>query len=145
MWPVPTRGKNWWDEETVPAMQSLGQWLSELWENMPETPSLVGTYPVDIEEQDGSIVVDAEMPGFKKDEITINVDGDVLRIAAERDIQKPEGRRHLKERRFSRVDRVLTLPATVEESGAKAELKNGVLHIELAKTEGSRGHEIEVR
>jgi HSP20 family protein len=145
MWPVPAGRRSRWGEDTTPMAYSFNRWLNDLWDNLPEASHLVGTYPVDVEEQNGSITVEAEMPGFKKDEITITVDGDVMRIAAERDIREPEGKRHLRERRFARVDRVLTLPAYVDEKGAKANLEDGVLRVELPKAEGARTHRIEVR
>jgi HSP20 family protein len=145
MWPAQRRRRSNWGEEFVPSVYSLNRWLSELWENLPESPSLVGTYPVDIDEHDDTVTVEAEMPGFKKDEITVTVEGDVMRISAERESKKTEGHRHLRERHFSKVDRVLTLPSSVDEHGAHAQLEDGVLRIELPKAEGSRSHTIDVR
>jgi HSP20 family molecular chaperone IbpA len=114
-------------------------------ENFPWEADLVGAYPVDIHEDDGKVIVDAEMPGFKRDEIDISIDRDVLRITAERKPAETKGTRHLSERRYTRVERAFTLPSAVDESKAQAKLDEGVLHLELPQTEESKPRRIAIK
>lgn len=103
-----------------------------------ERGPLTGQYPVDVYEVDDSIAVDAEMPGFKPEEIDVTLDRGVLSICAERKAEETGGPRHLSERRFTRVERSFSLPADVDPSSAMAKLEDGVLHLELPKTEESQ-------
>ena len=103
-----------------------------------------GAYPVDVREEDNAVVVEAEMPGFTKDDIDVTLDGDVLRITAEREPEEAQGTRLLSERRYTRVERAFTLPAPVDDSSVEAKLKDGVLHLRLPKTSESTSKRIEI-
>jgi len=104
-----------------------------------------GAYPVDIREDDGRLIVDAEMPGFKRDEVDVSIDNGVLTITAERTPHETKGTKHLTERRYTRVERSFTLPATVDESEVRAKLDDGVLHLELPQTEDNKPKRIEIK
>ena len=101
-------------------------------------------YPVDIHEEEGIIHVEAEMPGFSKDDIEIEIDDGVLRIVAERKPPESRGTTYLDERRYTRIERSLSLPRGFDESKAKARLADGVLHVESPRLESTRGRRIEV-
>jgi len=101
-------------------------------------------YPVDIHEEDGIIHVEAEMPGFNKDDIEIEIDDGMLRIVAERKPPEDRGITYLDERRYTRIERSLSLPRGFDESKAKARLADGVLHVESPRLESTRGRRIEV-
>ncbi len=138
------RPRNW--EETAPMERFFDRffrpWLSE---TGAEAGEYIGSYPVDIREEDGKLVVDAEMPGFDREDVGVSVDKGVLRIRAERKPEESKGTRHLNERRYTRVERAFTLPTPVDESNIDAKLDNGVLHIELPETEESKPRQIEVK
>ncbi len=124
--------------------------MNHLFRNMFEDPSgdsSIGNYPVDVHEDDDSITIEAEMPGFKKDEIDVNFEKGVLTIKAERDVKEDKGnsKKHLSERRFSRIQRSFSLPRTVDSSNVEAKLQDGVLHLKLNKTEESKPRRIEVK
>ena len=123
----------------------LDRFLKRIWDefNIPED-ELTASYPVDIREDDTSVIVDAEMPGFKRDEISVNIENNMLHIAAERKSEKKEGKKHLYERRYSRIDRSLSLPAEIDDENVTAKLKDGILHLEIPKTESSRTKQIEI-
>ncbi len=120
---------------------------------------VVGTaaYPVDIWEEDKTIEVEAELPGFKKDEIDITLENNVLTIQAERQDTNPnaedvgngkksKGRRnHLRERRYYRVARRFTLPDTVDDKKVDAKLTDGVLRLTLHKKAEVSPRKIEVK
>ena len=102
-------------------------------------------YPVDIREEEGKLVVDAELPGFSRDEIEIQLDQNMLRIVAERKEPEKKGTQHLHERRYTRVERAFTLPCPVDSSKVQAHLSDGVLHLEMPQTEESRPRKIEIK
>lgn len=105
----------------------------------------VAAYPVDIREDDQSIYVDAELPGFTKDQVDVTFENNVLTISAERkDEQEAQGETHLAERRFSRVQRSFTLPMPIDESKVDAKLTDGILHLTLPKREEAKPHRIHV-
>jgi HSP20 family protein len=106
-------------------------------------------YAVDVREDGDHIYVEAELPGFKKDEIDITLENQTLTIAAERreerngDGQK-KGEHLLRERRYTRFLRSFTLPPTVDEQTVNAKLTDGVLTITLNKREETKPRKISV-
>ena len=91
--------------------------------------------------------MDAELPGFKKDEIDITLENGTLTISAERSVQNKqegEGEYLLNERRYSRFLRSFTLPPTVDEAKVDAKLTDGVLHLVLNKREETKPRKITV-
>jgi HSP20 family protein len=112
---------------------------------LEEDDELTGRYPVDIREDDGKLLVEAEMPGFRREEIDVNIHNGVLSITAERKPKETEGKKHLTERRYTRVNRSFTLPKAVDESKVKAKLEEGILHVEIPQTEESKAKKIEVK
>ncbi len=128
----PTR---WFDHD-------LDRFLNGFWEGTDR--SVTGVYPVDIREDDESIYVDAEVPGFAKDEMSVSIEKGILNITAERKAQETKGTQHLSERRYSRVRRSFTLSTAVDESQSLAKLDNGVLHLTLPKVAEAKPQKIEV-
>lgn len=124
----------------LPRLLSLGGDWDEDEEGSP-----TASYPVDVHERDDAIHVEAELPGFKKDEIEVSVDSGLLTIRAERTVPPSEGTRHVSERRFTRVQRSFTLPSSVDESKVEASLSDGVLEIKLPKRAETKSHKIKVR
>ena len=123
----------------------LDRWYSE-----PGETELVGSYPVDIREDGDHIFVEAEMPGFTKDQINVTLENGVLSISAQRKSggepqDKGKSQSHLSERRFTRVSRSFSLPTTVDESKVDAKLADGVLHLTLHKRDEVKPRRIEVK
>ncbi len=105
---------------------------------------LVGAYPVDIREDADRVYVEAEMPGFVKEDVEITLEQGVLTIRGQRKTKKTEGEKHLTERRFTRVSRSFTLPSTVDESRVDAKLVEGVLHLTIEKKPEVKPRKIEI-
>jgi HSP20 family protein len=104
-----------------------------------------GIYPVDISEDDDKVYIEAELPGFDKDEIDVSLESGVLTITAERKVEPTKRTHHLTERRFTQVRRSFSLPGTVEEAQVEATLDGGVLQITLEKGEERKRRKIEVK
>ena len=91
---------------------------------------------IDVKEDDKAYTVHAEMPGVKKEDIHVNVDGDTVSIAAEvrRETEEKEGEKVLhSERYYGKVYRSFTLGHDMDENSAKAHFENGVLELTLPK------------
>ncbi len=141
---LPIRGRRQLDDAFAPMERLMGQFLAPWWGGVPAEEISAGGYPTDIREEDGKLIVDAELPGFKREEVNISIDKGVLNIRAERSHEEPRGTSHLNERRYTRVDRSFRLPANVDESKVSAKLDHGVLHVELPETAESTGKRIEI-
>ena len=111
-------------------------------------------YGVDIREDGDHFYVEAELPGFKKDDIDITLENQTLTISAERSEQSKNGQGNggggaggellLHERRYRRFLRSFTLPPTVDDQTVNAKLADGVLTITLNKREEVKPRKIAV-
>jgi len=145
MLPLALRRRRAHEEPFLPTQRFFDRLFNPWWLEEPRPESdLTGAYPVDIREENGNLVVEAELPGFKPDEIDVSVDRGVLSITAEREPAETQGKRHLTERRYTRVERQFTLPTTVDESKVQATLDDGLLRLELPKTDENKRRRIEI-
>jgi HSP20 family protein len=91
---------------------------------------------VDVVESNGAYIVTAEVPGVKKEDIQVSIDGADVTLAAElkreRDVSKDERVLHA-ERGFGKLARSFTLPQEVDEAKAEAKYRDGVLELTLPK------------
>jgi len=91
---------------------------------------------IDVNEDDKSFSIRADIPGVKKEDIQVDVDGDRVSLRAEVKKEKEEKKGEkvvYSERSYGMVSRSFTLPADVDAQGAKAEYKDGVLNLRLPK------------
>ncbi len=137
---TPTTWEDRWD---WPPREMI-RWLNELVEPGTSQSTLTGAYPVDMREDDKNVYVDAELPGFDKQEINVTLEDGALNISAERKAEEETGTSHLKERRYTRVQRRFSLPASVDESKVDAKYENGVLHLKMPKTPEEKPRRIKV-
>jgi HSP20 family protein len=103
------------------------------------------TPPVDVYQDKDQFTVVAELPGLKKEEIEISLNGDTLTISGERKPQEKEGGPGFRrERFFGKFQRSLTLPSLIDGEKVKATYKDGVLEVVLPKAEEAKPKQIEV-
>ena len=91
---------------------------------------------IDVLEQNGEFKVLAELPGVKKEDINVQVNGDQVSISAEARVEREakEGERVLhSERYYGKVARTFTLGAELDESRVTARFENGVLELNLPR------------
>ena len=91
---------------------------------------------VDVKENAGGYEVHAELPGMKKEDIHVHIDGPVVSISAERKQEKEvkEGEKVLRtERYFGKVSRSFQLGQEIDEAKASAKFNDGVLELALPK------------
>ena len=114
----------------------------------PSTGFFEGWAPsIDIYEDKDKVTIKAEVPGMKKEDIQITVNGNTLTISGERkhEERKKEGETFREERFFGRFQRSITLPAPVDPNRIQATYKDGVLTIECPKTEEAKPKQIQVK
>ncbi len=101
---------------------------------------------VDIYETDNDVVVKAELPGVRRDEIGVEVKAGVLTLRGERKHEKEtkEENYHRVERSYGTFVRSFTLPASVEEDKVSAKLSEGVLEIHLPKKAEAKPKQIKI-
>lgn len=99
--------------------------------------SAVWSPRVDFSENDKSYLLKVDLPGMKKSDITVSVDDHVLTISGERKEEKREEKEDfiLLERAYGNFRRALNLPKSAEVKKVKADFANGVLSIEVPKSE----------
>ncbi len=87
--------------------------------------------PIDVTTQNGNIVIRAELPGVKPEDVDITLQDNVLTISGERKAEQEEerGGYHIKERRYGSFSRSFTLPQGTDESKINARYEHGVLEL----------------
>lgn len=103
--------------------------------------------PMDVMENDDEYVVQASIPGVNPDDLDITFNNDVLTIKAEvKAEQDKEGERyHLRERRYGRFTRSISLPGPVNADQIRAEYDAGILTLHLPKAEEAKPKRITVQ
>ena len=101
--------------------------------------------PTSLWEEEGHWAVEVDLPGVRQEDLDITVEKNQLRLTAER--KAPEGERKYlhQERNFGKIERVVTLPETVDSEKIEAELKDGVLRLQLAKRPESQPKKVQVK
>jgi len=111
------------------------------WEN--DLPQI----KIDVKEDDKAYTVHADLPGLKKEDIQVTIDGQVVTVSAEtrRESEQKEGEKVLKrERYFGKVSRSFSLDSDVDEAGASAKYTDGVLELSLPKKAASSQRRLEI-
>lgn len=102
--------------------------------------------PVDIQETDDAYVVEADVPGVRPEDVTIELAGRELRITGEYGTEEGDGDGDAQRiRRTGRFDYRITLPGEVDSEATTANLENGVLRLRLPKASASRRQRITVQ
>jgi len=103
---------------------------------------------VDVAEKNGAYKVTAELPGVKKEDIQVSIDGAQVTLAAEVKQEKEasqEERVLHTERVFGKVSRSFTLPQEVDEASAQAKFRDGVLELTLPKKAAAQRKQIAIQ
>ena len=103
---------------------------------------------VDVAEKNGGYLVTAEVPGVKKEDIRVSVDGAQVTLEAEvrqeREIGKEERLLHV-ERAYGKATRSFTLPQEIDEAGVEAKYRDGVLELTLPKKAAAARKQITIQ
>lgn len=103
---------------------------------------------IDVKEGDKAYTVHAEIPGVRKDDIHVTIDGGEVAISAEVKNEKEvkEGEKVLRsERYYGKVSRAFTLGSDVDETAAQARYDNGVLELTLPKKATAQAKQLKIQ
>jgi len=105
---------------------------------------------VNVEEQKDKYAITAEVPGFDKDNLKVNIsDNNVLTITGEQKkehVEESKEKKYIRtERAFGRVQRSLQLPKNIGKEGVSASYENGILHVNIPKTEEAQSQKQEIQ
>ena len=106
--------------------------------NSDETENALWSPRIDLKETDSSYIVDAELPGVKKEDIHVTLDNGVLSIEAEtnkEDKEEKDGKVIRQERRYGKYVRSFSVGNGVSESDIQASFKDGLLKLTVPKLE----------
>ena len=112
------------------------------------SPAEAPTIKIDVKEQEKAYVIHAEMPGIKKEDIHVHVDGPTVSISAERKQEKDvkEGERVLRiERSFGKVSRSFQLGQDIDDAAAAAKFTDGVLELTLPKKAATQSRRLSIQ
>lgn len=113
----------------------------------PDTPAL--KMRVDVSEKDNAYEVKADIPGVKKEDINVRIDGNVVQIDAEVNREKESkdkaGKVLRSERYWGNISRTFSLAQDVDDSKVVAKYADGVLTLELPKKASAESKKISVQ
>jgi HSP20 family protein len=146
---LPERSRT--GSEAVSPLSELGQlnermrrMLEQTFGGMLDEPA--GWVPaVDIEELEDAYVVEAEVPGVKREDVNIEVSGNELTISGEIKVREREGVIRRRARRVGEFEFRVILPNEVNAEGIDAKLNDGVLTVRIPKAERAQRRRIEVK
>jgi HSP20 family protein len=145
--------------------REFGRMMRQFWGDGNGHSNTVPTisYPMNIWETEDAFHVEAEMPGFKRDEVEITMESGTLCIVAQRRQQVDntsehngeanettngdtplQRHHHVRERRYARYERSFSMPTTIDEDQIQARLEDGVLHLTLPKRAEVKPRKIQV-
>lgn len=105
------------------------------------------TAAIDVRETDDAYIVEADVPGIKKEDVHIEVNDDVLTIKGERKGEHEEKRKdyHRIERQSGSFRRCIRIPGGFKSDAVDAKFEDGVLRVTLPKLEDAKPRRIEVK
>jgi HSP20 family protein len=138
---TPARWDPWRD------MAEMRQRMDRLFDQfMARDGDGVWSPPVDLEETDDAWVVEADLPGVKKEDVTVELRDNELEIHGESKESERSGVLHRRSRRTGRFDYRVTLPGEIaSEQDVDAKLNDGVLRVSVPKGANSQPRKVEIK
>lgn len=108
--------------------------------------SVSGNYPhTNLYDKGDRFELVAEVPGLRKEDLDIKIQGNYLEISGKREVKGPDGYRiHRNERSSATFTRSLTLPADVDSEKVSASLSDGLLSLNMPKSEAVKPRQISI-
>ena len=135
---LPVLFSNRWNN-LFPDLEDVGRALSGFGQ--------MGAMPLDVRQEKDRWIVEAEVPGVAKEDLSINVENGVLTItvAAKKETEEKKEHYHVRERRYGHVSRSVVLPETADTEKVDAKLESGILTLTIPVREEAKPRRIEVK
>ena len=133
-----------------PELDLFSNRLSRVFGNGLNTPEPNGVWlpAVDVEESADELLLTAELPGMREENVNVDIENNILTIRGEKREEREEGdegsRYHVSERRYGSFQRRFTLPRSIEADAIRAEFDSGVLTVRLPKAPEAKSRTIEI-
>lgn len=144
----PIRWDPFADRHLGGLMHNMDDWMNRLMGARRPTGMTPLDISIDVSENDRAYTVKAEMPGVRKDDISVQIDGNFVSISAEvkRHTEEKKDEKVLREERYyGAISRAFTLPSEVEQAQAQAQYVNGVLELTLPKRTGVQSRRLVIQ
>jgi HSP20 family protein len=140
-WPMLVDMEKWFEDAFRRPFSLLSQPLMRF----PKVEEMVPS--VDIFEDKGEIVVKAELPGIRKEDIDVTLTEDTITISGEKKMEEEVKKKdyYRCESSYGSFSRSFSLPSEVQSNKAKTRMKDGVLEIRIPKTEAAKKREVKVK
>jgi HSP20 family protein len=135
---LPVLFSNRWNE-LFPSIEDVGRALGNFGQ--------MAAMPLDVRQEKDHWLVEAEVPGVAKEDLSISVENGVLTLTAsfKKGSEETKEHYHVRERRVGQVSRSVVLPDTADTEKVDAKLENGVLKLTIPVREEAKPRRIDVR
>jgi HSP20 family protein len=143
--PRPSGGTGRWDP--LREFEDLYTQMGRLWESAfgPNTPTASAWSPLaDLSETDNAYIVEVDVPGVKREDITVDLRDDELAVTGELKETEREGLFRKRTRRTGQFDYRVTLPRNVDADNVDASLADGVLTVRIPKADVAKARRIQI-
>jgi HSP20 family protein len=123
----------------------MEQLLESVWSGGGTGNGGIWSPPVDIEETEDAWLVEAEIPGVKRDDVHVELRDNELRISGEIKERERAGILRRRTRRTGEFEYRVTLPVEADPDSIEASIDHGVLTVRIPKGDRNRPREIEVK
>jgi HSP20 family protein len=114
-------------------MRQFTEEMDRLWGQMPRVTGDGATWnpAIEVKEKEGKLLLTAELPGIKKEDVKVHIDGDTLVVEGERKQEKEERREgyYHSERSYGKFYRSILLPEGAKVDQTAAQFNDGVLEV----------------
>ncbi len=129
-------------------MNALEKQMNQIFDTSPRRAAVGvprGVPDLTLEDRGDALVLVASLPGLRREELELGIEGDLLTLKGERKHEPPEGYRYVRaERAGVRMHRQFELPCRVDAEGATADLSHGVLTVTLPKAPDAKPRKIAI-
>ena len=133
----------WSDWDPFTELEDMSRRMSELVSGFAG-PLASWTPPFDLEETDNEFVVEMDVPGVRKDDVTVELQDNVLHVHGEFKERERTGVLRRQTRRTGEFDYTVTLPGEVAPDNVVASLDNGVLTVRARKAAATKSRRVEI-
>lgn len=130
-------------EASFPSLKAFEETMTRLFAEPNSRPWVP---PVDILENENELIVKADLPDLKLEDIDLRIENGTLTLKGERKFEKSteKGGYHRMERSYGKFERAFALADTVDAEHVKADYKNGVLTVTLPKKEIAKPRQVKI-
>lgn len=128
--------------ESFPFPSRLGRMLEDFWGERSLAPM---TPAIDVTESDKQYTVTVELPGVDRDDVSVEVQGGTLSIRGEKKREEKKEKGRWIERSYGSFQRAFTLPSDAQADKVEASFKNGVLTLEIPRSEEKKPRVVAVK